>query len=483
MPKDRLARPLRPQTQVPGRDETLAALETLHARQLAVGEPYSLLRLSIDRFRLINSRFGHDGADEVLRRVGAQTRQWLHGRGLIGRLGGDEYLIALVGMDAASALAAAEQLRARLANLVITVAQGITTVTCSIGLATFPDNGDDTRVLLTATDDAMHEAKRAGRNRVVHASGLASPVLQLAGEVEQALRENRVMPAYQPIFDLESGALVAEEALARLVTTGEHVLAAQEFIEAASRLQLTHRIDRTIVEAALSRWAEHSAAGHDLTIFVNVSPQLLRHPELVRELFTSARRGFADRTEARAAGQGWPGCGFADRTEARAAGQGSPAGGLADGAAHTPLVLEITERELLGDARAAAELLQPFVDLGLKLALDDFGSGYSSFEYLADLPVSFIKIDGRLIQRLHEARVRAIVRGIHTTAAELGIVTLAEFIETDRQANILREIGVRWGQGHHFSRAQLDEKEAARRRRLSVNWTQGYYYTNGRREN
>jgi diguanylate cyclase (GGDEF)-like protein len=437
---------------MPDRDETLLALEALHAQQHAADAPYGVMRFSVDRFRLINSRFGHSGADEVLRRVGAQARQWLRGRGQIGRLGGDEHLILLPGMDAAGALAAGEQLRARIASLVVPVGSSVTTVTCSFGVATFPDNGDTAQMLLTATDDALHESKRGGRNRVTHASGLDSPILRLAGAVEQALRENRIMPAYQPIFDLESGALVAEEALARLVTTDEQVLPAHAFIEAASRLQLTHRIDRAIVGAALTRCAENFAAGRKLAIFVNVSPQLLHHPELLRELTSTTRR----HCPARVSGE---------------TGSGAP-----DPA---PLVLEITERELLADTRATGEMLKPFVDLGLQLALDDFGSGYSSFEYLADLPVSYVKIDGRLIQRLHEARVRAIVRGIHTTAADLGIVTLAEFIETDRQANILREIGIRWGQGHYFSRALLDEREAADRRRLSVSWTEGYYYGRG----
>jgi len=132
--------------------------------------------------------------------------------------------------------------------------------------------------------------------------------------------------------------------------------------------------------------------------------------------------------------------------------------------------------KLLGDPETVKSLFAPFVEHGFKLALDDFGSGYSSFQYLADLPVSFLKIDGRLIQRLHESRIRAIVRGIQNTARELGLITLAEYVEQERQANILREMGVNWAQGHYFSKAAMDEKEAGQRRSMSVNWAQGYYY-------
>ena len=245
------------------------------------------------------------------------------------------------------------------------------------------------------------------------------------------------MPAYQPIFDLVSGRIVAEEALARIVTTGDEVLAADEFIDAASQLQLTHKIDRAVVAAVLRRCAAMTADDRR-AIFVNVSGDMLRRPELVRELLETART-------------------------ARAAEGGE-------------VVLEITERELLGDPETVKSLFAPFVEHGFKLALDDFGSGYSSFQYLADLPVSFLKIDGRLIQRLHESRIRAIVRGIQNTARELGLITLAEYVEQERQANILREMGVNWAQGHYFSKAAMDEKEAGQRRSMSVNWAQGYYY-------
>src|SRR5581483_11610801 len=143
---------------------------------------------------------------------------------------------------------------------------------------------------------------------------------------------------------------------------------------------------------------------------------------------------------------------------------------------HHGLVLEITERELLDDLEQAKRILSPLADAGLGLALDDFGSGYSSLQYLADLPVSYLKIDGRLVKRLHESRIRAIIRGIQSTASELGLTTLAEYVEHERQANVLREIGVNWGQGHYFGKAIVDESEASTRRHLSVNWAQGYYY-------
>jgi EAL domain-containing protein (putative c-di-GMP-specific phosphodiesterase class I) len=270
-------------------------------------------------------------------------------------------------------------------------------------------------------------------------------IYQIGDLLETALREDRIMPAYQPIFDLRSGEMVAEEALARIITINGGVMAAQQFIDVASEFQLTHKIDRAIVLAALRRKLFHPHEDSKKCLFVNFSAGLLRHPEMVKELLD-----YIKQTNTAHNGQ---------RSEAK-------------------LVIEVTERELLENPGAAYQILKPFLDLGTRLALDDFGSGYSSFHYLADLPISFLKIDGNLIQRLDEPKVRAIVRGIQNTASELGLITLAECVETGSLAKHLIEIGINWGQGYHFSSVMLDEQEANTRRRMSANWAQGYYYRN-----
>ncbi len=113
------------------------------------------------------------------------------------------------------------------------------------------------------------------------------------------------------------------------------------------------------------------------------------------------------------------------------------------------------ERELLDDLPATRRMLQPFLDSGIRLALGDFGSGYSSYQYLADLPFSFLKIEGALIRRVTEPRTRTIVQGIQRTAADLGLVTLAEYVENEQIADIAREIGIDWGQGYYFGKPVL----------------------------
>jgi len=424
------------------REQLLDTLTNVHRQCAHERRNFGLILFSIDRFKLVNGRFGHAHADTVLQRTANTARQFLRRHGVMGRWGGDEFLCILPDADGADCYQLADQLRQRIVNLVIPVGSSVITITCSFGVASYPDNGADLKCLLTAADEALYEAKHSGRNRVRQASTLETPVFRIGGIVETALREDRVMPAYQPIFELETGRVVGEEALARIITTDEKVLEAHEFIDAACQLELTHKIDRAIMTSALRRCVNNSAQGKKLTTFANVSGNLLRHPELIQELVQEINTIFHN----------------GGRNAAES------------------LVIEITERELLDDPASAQHLLKPFLDLGLRLALDDFGSGYSSFHYLADLPVSFLKIDGRLIRRLQESKIRAIVRGIQNTASDLGLITLAEFVEQERQANILREFGVNWAQGHFFREAMVDEAEASSRRRMSVNWAQGYYY-------
>jgi diguanylate cyclase len=119
------------------------------------------------------------------------------------------------------------------------------------------------------------------------------------------------------------------------------------------------------------------------------------------------------------------------------------------------LVLEITERQLLGDMNAVRAKLAPFLDFGMRLAIDDFGSGYSSFQYLADLPVSFLKIEGSLIKQVKDKRVRQIVRRISDIAKDLELITIAEFVEDAETADILRDLEIDWAQGYLFGRPVL----------------------------
>ncbi len=414
------------------------ALGLAHSNSERTGKPYAVILFSIDRFRLLNHRFGYAVANRVLNRVSETARLTL-GRGkTVGRWGSDEFLCLLPDCGPRDVIERARALASAISGRVIASGNEVINVTASFGTASSPDDGTTVQELMNAADEALVQAKSHGRNRVFSATDLSNRVFKMGAILEAALREDRVVPAYQPIVNLLTSQVVAEEALARIVTVDGLVLAADEFIEAASQFRLTYKIDWTVLLSALAR---HQHGPEGMTHFVNISSDLLRHPHLLMELLASAKLHFVS---------------------------GSPD--------VKPFVIEVTERELLDNPKLTRERLAPFLEFGMQLALDDFGSGYSSFQYLADLPVSFLKIDGRLISRLHEPKVLSIIRGIQAVASDLNITTLAEYVETEQQVDLLRQVGVDWAQGHFFGAAAIDESVAEKRRAMSVNWAQGYYY-------
>ncbi len=192
-------------------------------------------------------------------------------------------------------------------------------------------------------------------------------------------------------------------------------------------------MDIAITRQAIERCAgfidEHSA-GQRRAYFINLSPQFLAQGRLIGELLQEVHAAF-------------PVCAQ------------TGTGGA------SPIVLEITERQALSDIRRLREELQPLLDFGCRIALDDFGSGFSSFLYLAELPVSFIKIEGWMVRNLNADRnMRRIVQSIATLAEGLGIITIAESIENETTAQLLREMGIMWGQGYYFGRPQCNRGHA-----------------------
>lgn len=383
---------------------------------------FALILFSIDHFKLVNTRFGDDGADAVLARVAAMAKAHVGAQGHVGRWSADEFLCLLPDAGLRRARTVAEALREDIESLVVRRDDAIIRITGSFGVANCPRNGRQVRALLTLVDEALVVAKQTGRNRVVAAADLDHLVFPMGDLLESALLNGRIVPAYQPIVDLRTGEVVAKEALARLLSPDGRVIAAERFIAAAMQFDLVQKIDRTISTHVFMRRGPGT-----LPVFINMSAGLLQQPHCLEQLLAESRYG--------------------------------------DAATARVIVLEMTERELLGDLAGITRRLRPLLDLGLRLALDDFGSGYSSFHYLADLPVGFLKIDGELVRRLDEQKARALVRGIQKIADELQVKTVAEHVETEWQATILRETGVQWAQGYFFGKPKLERAgmEAARR--------------------
>jgi diguanylate cyclase (GGDEF)-like protein len=398
-------------------------LEAELERNARSQRPFGLILFDIDRFKVINYGYSEQHGDALLMSVAKLTHGTLRPTDFLCSWGGQEFLCLLPNTDKSTTEDLAERLRAAIEAASVSHAEVTLQATASFATASFPKDGKSSERLLAVLGAALHRAKATGRNRVVAASGLGPQLFGIGRMLTQALREGRVRAAYQPIVDLKTGTVVGEETLARIVSPNNSIIPASAFIDAARELQLTHQLDRAIILQTFSRCVATLEPNTPRTHFVNISANLLRHPYVVTELLAEASRSCAS-------------C-------------GDLIGPV------KPIVIEVTEREFLDDLTATCGMLQPFLEFGIRLALGHFGSGYASYQFLADLPFSFLKIEGGLIRRLTEPRVRTIVEGIQRTAADLGLVTLAEYVENEQIADIVREIGIDWAQGYHFGKPVL----------------------------
>lgn len=405
-------------------------LERLHREARRRHETYGVLLLDIDRFKLINDGYGHGVGDGVIRDIARIIQGSLRAQDRAGRWGGEEFLCLLPGADCAITGGIAERLRAAIMQHHFAVSgQRTLRGTVSLGMACFPVDGGSVQALLNHADMGLYEAKRDGRNRVARASDRGRTLFATAQQLEAALASGQVRPAYQPIVALSDGRIVAKEALARIVTA-RGVLEAEHFIEAADRFQWLHRLDHDMICQVIEDCAAaRKAQGLSLAYFVNVSTDLLHHAERVQDLLLRITR------------TSMPCC--------------------ADSDTEKPLVIEITERQFLGDFDAVRRTLAPFLAFGIRLALDDFGSGYSSFRYLTELPFAFVKLDKTLVSRVQTAQGRRILRGLQDLARDLGFRTIAEGVEDEACAGALAALGIDWAQGHYFAPPRFEDAPEA----------------------
>ncbi len=393
------------------------------ARARRTGDIFSITVCDLDRFKLVNDHYGHDTGDLVLLHVAGIMKAELREGDWVARWGGEEFIIFLHQSDAVAAHAAMERLRLAIKGNPVSTAHGPLDITTSIGIGTFRGEGDLASVLSEA-DGCLFEAKHAGRDQVVMSASSRRGMLWKDGMLQHALLENRLVSAYQVMVDLRTNKVVADEALARLIEPDGRILPAGEFIEAAEGINLIHVVDEVIARQSMRRCAINLISGKSkpgFAHFINLSPQFLARRELVQAMLHEAAQYCVE-------------CGMVDVSV-------------------KPMVLEITERQLIGNFEDLRKDLQPLLDFGFRLALDDFGSGYSSFLYLASLPVSFLKIEGWMVQNMRtNPKVLGMVKSIIALARDQGLTTIAECVEDAATAELLRDLGADWGQGWHFGR-------------------------------
>jgi diguanylate cyclase (GGDEF)-like protein len=393
------------------------------ARHGAAG---AVVLLDLDHFKFVNDTLGHGAGDVVLRAVAEALATRARAEDVLARLGGDEFALLLSDTtDREDVQAAAADILAVIGGLSVALPRGLpqpvedVRVSASLGAVLIPPFGDPGR-LLAAADLAMYEAKEAGRGQArIHTADSPHAQQVRAGftwgeRIRRSLDDNRFELWLQPIVSLRGGKEQHFEALLRL-NDGEQIWLPSDFLRHAERLGLMVEIDHYVIERAIAMLAQ-LAPQERPTLEVNLSASSLGDEQLAS----------------------W----IAARLERHAVAAGS-------------LVFEVTETVAIENLTLAATTIDKLRKQGCGFALDDFGVGVSSFYYLRELPFDILKIDGAFVRDLptrHENKV--IVRAMIDTAHGLGKTIIAEFVETDEQAEILRRLECDRGQGHLFGEAQ-----------------------------
>ena len=399
-------------TEVANRNHLLIRLDELVAR----GGPLSLLFLNIDHFKRINDSLGHDVGDQLLRAVADRLRLYASPRDLLARLGGDEFLFLLDGRDSAAAVELGERLVDALRQP-FQARQYSLYITASLGITQHSGRGGSGSELLKQADLALLRAKAEGRNR------LACFDSQLAAEAEERQRmedELRLAIAreefelhYQPQVDNDNRPR-SVEALLRWRSPSRGLVSPLQFIPVLEDTGMIREVSRWVFRQACRQAVQWSAQGLKLRVAVNLSPLDFRQPDLA-EILTGIL-----------------------------AEEGTPA---------ELIELELTESALLESDGCVQATLLRLKEAGLPLYLDDFGTGYSSLTYLQKFRFDGLKIDRQFVAELPEnPRSVALVRGILTMAAQLGLEVVAEGVENERQAAFLRLNGCHRLQGFLFAR-------------------------------
>ena len=376
---------------------------------------FAIIMADLDDFKSINDTYGHPVGDVALKKLTLLLESCLRKGDLLARLGGDEFAVILPGTSAVSAAQVANKLHSTLLKEELELPVGKVRIAASFGVVSYPEDGKKKIELLSAMDVVLYQAKSQGKNQVVTTlSGTGSAmrdIFQRGDFIRRALLENRVEAFMQPIVNLRTGSVFAYEVLAR-IRDGGKIITAEQFIGAAEDLGMIGEIDLRVFQLGLQQIPALKQGESSAKIFFNLSA-----------------RTFSDSAWMRAIPEKLKQAGI--RCER--------------------IVLEITERQALPHLNQVKVVTDELRRHGISIALDDFGSGFSSFMYLKSLPMDYVKIEGNFVRQIAlDERDRSMVKHIHQVAKEFGLKTVAEFVEDEQTAKILIGIGVDYGQGYYY---------------------------------
>lgn len=412
-----------PLTGLPNRSLLLDRIEHALARTKRGGHRVAVAFLDLDRFKVVNDSLGHAAGDRLLVNVAHRLLDAVRAEDTVARLGGDEFVVLIEDVADLSEVAAIARRVIDIFQTPVAVDDHEAFVATSIGVALSGERGEaiDSGELLRNADIALYRAKGEGRGRFVifdpSMNVFSAERLSLESDLQRAVERGELRLAFQPEVDLRTGKITGLEALARWEHPRRGLIAPGDFIPIAEETGLIVQIGQWVLEEACRQaraWRDQALTSEPLTIAVNLSARQFQQAGLVEHLE----------------------CVLAD-TDIEPA----------------QLRLEITESVLVQEAGAARATLQRVKDLGVQIAIDDFGIGYSSLAYLTRLLADTLKVDRSFVAAIgRDEQSFAIVAAVASLAHALGMSVTAEGIETARQLELVRASGCDHGQGYHFSK-------------------------------
>ncbi len=397
----------------------VTALDSAHRN----GVRHALLYLDLDQFKVVNDTFGHTAGDELLRQISELAQANIRSTDVVARLGGDEFGILLERCSEERAIAVAEAIRNGVEAHRFTWQEAFTSVRCSIGVVLIDDDSPSVASVMSSADVACYSAKDMGRNQVhlyQHSdASVRHEEMKWVSRITSAVEENRLELFFQPIIGIGSNRHAARghyELLLRMRDEDGNLVSPDQFIPAAERYNLMSVLDRWVIREALSQLADRRPAGEEarFTLAINLSGTSLSEDRFLEFVVDELRK------------------------------QQLPRGAIC---------FEITETAAISNLSRVIHFMQALRKLGCKFSLDDFGSGLSSFTYLKNLPVDYLKIDGQFIRNVADDCVdESMVRAINQVGHALGIQTIAERVETKQVLDKLGDLGVAFAQGYFIAR-------------------------------
>ena len=387
---------------------------------------FAVLQIDLDLFKAVNDNHGHAVGDVVLATVAQRIKATLRGVDTVARLGGDEFAAVLVNIPSEeAALSVAEKIASEVRKT-ISVDNLLLSIEASIGISIYPEQGEDIHSLLLKADWAMYAAKHSGSMYMVYTGGMESMrqrPSQEVGALKHAIEQNEFFMEYQPILDLRTQQINGVEALVRWRKPSGDLVLPGVFIPQAEKSLIIQQLTYATIDMTLDQLRCWHFAGLRLPVSLNLSARMLESAELPKRLLAAL---------------------------------------TARGLPPSLLTLELTETALMSNVEQAQGILNSLTARGVRISIDDFGAGFTSFKYLRQLEVAEIKVDMAFTADMSpESRDKVIVQSITVLASGFGIPVVAEGIEDIASCEVLREIGCQFGQGYAIAKPMAGDAVAS----------------------